>query len=66
MISIAVPPELDAAVVAIRVWAKCEPLVTAVFLFGSRLRRTSRLDSDLGIAVSIVDAEGDAPGLDRQ
>jgi predicted nucleotidyltransferase len=57
MISIAVPPELEAVVAAIRAWAKCEPLVNAVFLFGSRLRRTSRLDSDLDIAVSIADAE---------
>lgn len=41
-------------------WAETQPLVLKVWLFGSRVRRTERPDSDIDIAVEIKPMPGDS------
>lgn len=41
---------------ALRAWADGKPQVREVYLFGSRVKGTSRVDSDLDIAVRIESA----------
>src|SRR5947207_1571875 len=47
-----VATELQRPIVALQNWAASEPLVSAVYIYGSRLRETNRPDSDLDVAVS--------------
>jgi len=42
-------------------WAHDEPLVTKVYIFGSRARDDYREDSDLDVAVEIKTMAGDVP-----
>jgi predicted nucleotidyltransferase len=49
-------PEWLAAIVT---WAREEPRVAAVFLFGSRARGGYRADSDLDLAVVLTEDEND-------
>ncbi|MEO1168970.1 MAG: nucleotidyltransferase domain-containing protein [Pseudomonadota bacterium] len=42
----------------IRRWALKEPLIEAVFVFGSRAKGTERVDSDLDIALLVRGADG--------
>jgi predicted nucleotidyltransferase len=55
-----VPDALAGEAAAIAAWARGEPLIRKVIVFGSRLRQTNRSDSDLDLAVSIA-----APGADE-
>jgi predicted nucleotidyltransferase len=41
-------------------WAADQPLVLRVWLFGSRVRGTSRVDSDIDVAVEIRCQPGDS------
>lgn len=41
------------AVQAIQTWAESRPWVSRVWIFGSRLRGTQRIDSDLDVAMEI-------------
>ncbi|MDO3515185.1 nucleotidyltransferase domain-containing protein [Ralstonia pseudosolanacearum] len=41
-------------------WAETQPLVLKVWLFGSRVRRTERPDSDIDIAVEVETRTGDS------
>jgi predicted nucleotidyltransferase len=41
-------------------WAAAQPLVRRAWLFGSRVRGTSRVDSDIDVAVEIRKLPGDS------
>jgi predicted nucleotidyltransferase len=41
-------------------WASQEPLVIELFVFGSRVKGTSRPDSDLDVAIRVA---GETPGV---
>lgn len=45
---------------AVAKWAGTQPLVRKAYLFGSRVRRTHRPDSDLDVAVEIFTLPGDS------
>ncbi|MCK9419819.1 MAG: nucleotidyltransferase domain-containing protein [Nitrospirae bacterium] len=51
---------MDADIEAIRTWAKSQPIVKRVWLFGSRIRGNERPDSDLDIAVEHDCLPGDS------
>ena len=51
-------PEKDIA--AIIDWASSIPIITRVWIFGSRVKSTSRTDSDLDIAIEHGAAKGDS------
>ena len=55
-----VPDELQAPVAALQRWALGHPEISAVFLFGSRVRGMHRPDSDLDVAVAF-----DLPDLEE-
>jgi predicted nucleotidyltransferase len=63
MISVPLPEPLAASAAAIQEWAQHQPAVSAVFLFGSRLKGTNRLDSDLDVAVTFDVPERDEPDI---
>jgi predicted nucleotidyltransferase len=48
---------------AVAKWASAQPLVRKAYLFGSRVRRTYRSDSDLDVAVEIFPSPGDSEPL---
>lgn len=48
---------------AVADWANDQPLVRKAYLYGSRVRGTHRLDSDLDVAVEIVPLPGDSCSL---
>ena len=52
--------ELDAVVRIVARWAASNPNVKAAYLFGSRVKGTSRADSDLDVAIAL---EGDEEGF---
>ena len=53
---------LDAISISIALWARCQPIVRRVWLFGSRVRDDFREDSDLDIAVELDVTAGE--GID--
>lgn len=51
--------DIDVMAAAIANWASTQPLVRRAHLFGSRVRGTHRLLSDLDVAVELVSLAGD-------
>jgi predicted nucleotidyltransferase len=51
-------------IAALQTWAEGEPLVTSVYLFGSRVKGKGRPGSDLDVAVLLVDRRGSERQLD--
>lgn len=49
----------------LREWASGKPEILNVYVFGSRARGTNRLQSDLDIAVELIEAHWDSPGADE-
>jgi predicted nucleotidyltransferase len=47
----------DEWIAALRAWADGEPLIDALYLFGSRVKRKERPDSDLDVAVLLRGSE---------
>lgn len=44
----------------IQSWAKSERLITKVYLFGSRVKKTHRVNSDIDVAIELEKENGDA------
>ena len=53
-------PQLAASLTA---WCFTEPLIVRAFIYGSRVRGTDRLDSDLDVAVELKPLPGDSSEL---
>jgi predicted nucleotidyltransferase len=54
----------DEWIAALRAWADGERLIEALFLFGSRVKHEGRPDSDLDVAVLLLDRRGSERQLD--
>ena len=51
--------DLEQIKTSIATWAATEPLVTRAYIFGSRLKGTHRVDSDLDVAIEMKRSPGD-------
>lgn len=52
---------IDAVIPIVRTWAASQPRVSAVYLFGSRVTGNHRADSDLDVAVTLLNRK-EMPG----
>lgn len=58
---------IKAMSLAVAKWARAEPLVVKAYVFGSRVKGNSRTDSDLDVAVELLEEPGeDDPGCTWQ
>lgn len=52
--------EIDDIVEVVRGWAESQPLILRVWIFGSRVRGTARINSDIDIAVEVLKRPSDS------